>query len=443
MDAGALTAAWRHPTPFFSSLLEHPRPGEQVDRERARQASAQRVVAQEILAPPRQLRLPGQVGLLPARDHAIRGSGLASVKAPHDRDAALGRSRSPTSSSMAGPEPPDDGAESVSRNPPGMSAPNATSATPSRSFRYPSRVAMARCAASGIASVSRYAVRRAFCLRLVGAFARDRERRGEHFRIDAEELRQRGLPRRRSRHAQARVQVVDAHLSPSERKHAVAEVAPQHDLLEKQGVRTEGLAPERRERLVGHRRAVDLDLARRLRRPLEEGDPEAARRLRQPPSRPGSSRKDPPARAGSPAAESRRPRSPPPPPFRPGGPRDRSRCGRGRAVFATGSRAQTEAPETRRPAQSRCHPSRSRGALPRRRPEFAVSAPDPQARAWRTIFDAFSKGTFALKRANSASRNPEPGSARERSSASRTSSAGITVPTTARPCPSTGTARPR
>ena len=74
------------------------------------------------------------------------------------------------------------------------------------------------------------------------------------------------------------MQVVDAHLSLRERKHAVAEVAPEHDLLEKQGVRTEGLPPERRERLVGHRRGVDLELARRLRRPLEEGDPEAARR---------------------------------------------------------------------------------------------------------------------------------------------------------------------
>src|SRR5438067_2282417 len=44
--------------------------------------------------------------------------------------------------------------------------------------------------------------------------------------------------------------------------------------------------------------------------------------------------------------------------------------------------------------------------------------------AWRTILDADSKGTRALKREKRAWRNPMPGSARERSSASRISSMG-------------------
>ena len=200
--------------------------------------------------------------------------------------------------------------------------------------------------------------------------ARDREAPGQHRRVHAEELRQRGRPRQPASGTRRRECRSSTRTSPArEREHAVAEVAPQRDFLEKQRVGTEGLAPERARTPLRTPARAKISIARGA-----SGTPSRTRSgSRAPSSRPRISpcaRLDEPraAPAGSPAAETRRPRSTPPPASRPGGPHGRRRCGRGRAAAATGTRAPREAPRTPPRAQSRCRPCRSRGAPPRRSP---------------------------------------------------------------------------
>ena len=160
----------------------------------------------------------------------------------------------------------------------------------------------------------------------------------------------------------------------------------------------------------------------RERRPSRRSQsPEAWPRSRGPR---GRSRRGPSGREAARAAESRRRRSTPLPASRPSGPRGRRRAGLFRSGAACETRGRRGGRRTPPRAQSRCRPCRLEVIVPEDLGVRGLSRASAIS-AFRTIFEAFSKGTRALKRAKSASRNPEPGSALERSRASRMSSTGI------------------